>query len=171
MQNRFPFSRWSALAFATFIFASCALNQEPSPQLGATGTDIINHPERHVGQQVSIIGTVNNVYSRGSFTVGPEGFLQTDLRVLARGPERNVPRLRSGERVRIVGVVRVFTRREFLGGYPTGFYGTGFGFYGFGPAYAMGPGFYGLRGPGFYPDYYTTWESQPIIIAHRVERL
>lgn len=160
-----------ALAIAgLFTLASCA-TQKPSAALGATGTDIINHPEQHVGEQVTVRGKVNNVYSRGSFTVGPEGFLKIDLRVVARGPESSVPRLHEGDRVEIEGVVRTFTRRNFLAGYSTGFYGSGLGFYGFGPAYPMTGGFYGLGGTGFYPGYYTSWEEQPVIIAHKVERL
>ncbi len=145
--------------------------QKPSAALGSTGTDVINHPEQHIGEHVTIRGKVNNVYSHGSFTVGPDGFLKTDLRVLARGPENSVPRLHEGERILIEGVVRTFTRRDFMGGYSTGFYGTGLGFYGYGSALSMTGGFYGVGAPGSYPGYYSAWEEQPIIIAHRVEKL
>lgn len=153
-----------------FIFASCA-TQKPSAALGSTGTDIINHPGQHIGEHVTIRGKVNSFYSRGSFAVGPEGFLKMDLRVLARGPESSVPRLHQGDRVMIEGVVRTFTRRNFMSGYSTGFYGTGLGFYGFGAAYPMRGGFYGLGARESYPGYYSTWEEQPVIIAHRVEKL
>lgn len=157
-------------AAGLFTLASCA-TQKPSAALGSTGTDIVNHPEQHIGEHVTIRGKVNNVYNRGSFTVGPEGFLKIDLRVVARGPEGSVPWLHEGDRVEIEGVVRTFTRRDFMGGYSSGFYGTGAGFYGFGPSYPLTSSFYGLRGPGYYPSYYTAWEEQPVIIAHRVEKL
>jgi hypothetical protein len=104
--------------------ASCA-TQKSSVALGSNGTDIVNHPEHHIGDHVTIRGKVKNVYSHGSFTVGPEGFLKLDLPVLARGPETSVPPLHEGDRVEIEGVVRTFTQRDFLGGYSTGFYGTG----------------------------------------------
>lgn len=94
-----------------------------------------------------------------------------DLRVLAREPESSVPRLHQGDRVMIEGVVRTFTRRNFMSGYATGFYGTGLGFYGYGSAFPMRGGFYGLGRPGSYPGYYSSWEEQPVIIAHRVQKL
>jgi hypothetical protein len=143
--------------------ASCA-TQKSSVALGSNGTDIVNHPEHHIGDHVTIRGKVKNVYSHGSFTVGPEGFLKLDLPVLARGPETSVPPLHEGDRVEIEGVVRTFTQRDFLGGYSTGFYGIG-------SAYPMTGGFYGLGTPGVYPGYYGGWEGQPMIIAHRVEKL
>lgn len=157
------------VAIATIALTGCTMYQQPSAALGPRGTDIINHPERHVGESVTVRGKVNNVYSRGSFTVGPEGF-ETDLRVLARGPASSVPRLREGDPVRVSGVVRIFLRRNFVTGYPTGFYGTGAGFYGLGPRYPLTSSFYGLR-HGYYPNYYTTWERRPVIIAHEVTRL
>lgn len=157
-------------ALAALILTSCA-TQQPSAALGSTGTDIVNHPERHIGEHVTIRGKVNTVYNRGSFTVGPEGFLKLDLRVLARGPERSVPRLREGDRVEVQGVVRTFTRRNFMAGYRTGFYGAGTGFYGIGAPSTLSGGFYGLTRPGFYPGYYTAWEEQPVIIVHKVVKL
>ncbi len=159
----------SAVA-AALALGACALQQEPSAALGRTGTDIINRPERHVGERVTVSGIVNEVYSPGSFTVGPDGFLKSDLRVVTRGPLVTPPRLAPGDRVRVTGLVRIFRWQEFQRGYRTGFYGSGLGLYGYGRPYAVGPGFYGVGTVG-YPTYYVRWEERPIIVAHQVTRL